>query len=131
EKGADLDLVRRAFIGAALIGAHRERASRQIDHLDPGLGDDCHGAVVISCGTGGSTLELGSTPGIRLGPPARSQEHRRSKRSTIKNFTDHCLLPPRRLGQSHADSLLLQPFVVSIKKSASGALLRSTTPSRS
>ena len=33
--------------------------------------------------------------------------------------------------RNHADSLLLNPFVVSIVKSASVASLRSTTPSRS
>src|SRR5882762_7174949 len=36
-----------------------------------------------------------------------------------------------RAGRNQADSLLLKPLVVSIRKSASVAWLRSTTPSRS
>ena len=43
----------------------------------------------------------------------------------------HCPLPFFWLGRNHADSLLLNPFVVSVNKSVSVAWLRSTIPSRS
>jgi hypothetical protein len=63
EERADLDPMRRGFVGVALVAAHQKFTARQINHFDPGLRDDFDGAT-FGLGIAGGTFQLFPTLGL-------------------------------------------------------------------